>query len=99
MVLVRATTPTGKVGFFRFSPPARSVTQSPGELVFAAMDAQGQGPRIQARAVGPNRAEIIFTTDEDLMSFSDYVVRAGGRVIPFHQDFAYRAALQEWNAL
>lgn len=98
MMLVRATTPLGNVGFFRFTPPPNTLQQQAGALVFAALDAHGRGPSIQGRAVGQNRAEVIFTSDDEMMSFSDYVVRAGGQVIPLHQDSAYRAALQEWNA-
>lgn len=82
----------------RFTPPAGTLQQHPGVLVFSAFDAQGRGPVIQAKASGPNRADVEFTSEDNLLSFSDYVVRAGGQVLPFHQDLAYRAALQEWNA-
>ena len=97
MILVRATTPSGKVGFFRFTPPSGTLQQQAGATVFA-LDVLGVGPCIQGKAAGQNRAEVMFTSNDELMSFSDYVVRAGGQIIPFHQNFAFRTALQEWNA-
>lgn len=97
MVLVKATTPSGKIGFFCFDPPAGTVNQAPGEVVFQVRDSRECGPNIRAKAAGPNKAEVTFTSDDLLMSFSDYVVRAGGKLIPFHQDTAYRAALKEWS--
>lgn len=96
MILVKARTPSGNEGFFRFSPPPATMHEAPGAVVFHVRDAHGRGPDIQGRTIKQDRVEVLFTQDDAPMSFSDYVIRAGGHFIPSYQLEPYRAALQAW---
>lgn len=97
VMLIRVTTPSGADGFFKFVPPHGTAEMTDDVVMFRAVDQHGRGPTISARRTGTHQAETVFSSVEVLMSFSDYVVRAGGKMTAAYQQTEYRAALDEWK--
>lgn len=96
-MLVRVTTPSGNDGFFKFVPPTGTFEIRGEAATFHALDRHGRGPSINAKLAGVCQAEVTFSSEETLISFSDYAVRAGARMTTRHQPQDYHAALAEWE--
>lgn len=95
-ILVRITTPSGSDGFFEFVPPQGTVEIKADVFKFLALDKHGCGPTISAKRAGICQAAVVFMSDDELMTFSDYVVRAGGTMTAAYQQQKYRTTLDQW---
>jgi hypothetical protein len=97
-MLVRAITPSGNTGFYRFTPLPGTFERAGSSVLFRVRNDIGTAVTVEATGCDRGYAAIAFASDGPLLSFSAYVRACHGLIIPQHHADEYRAALGEWES-